>query len=327
MMVRLLLVATDRKTKTSKNMHEGDEEIELQQYQGQENLEERNEHIELADDVNALLNIENQLNTIQEPSGLGFEFPLSTEDTDNVEITVNLEETFGGRLLDDDLLSFIGVHFSDEHNLTELRPYKALNTKPETNRSGEYLTISISSYSQSLKYFFLGIFVFVGMRIVWFENALTGELVPIAKRMAASSSNDAANKKKNSDTMSDGDADGADSVIVDIDGENSDGLTGQKYNTTDEDDEESSYLLSAIPSPIPLISSGPSGLDDKNGQDRKSEKSGIFSMVGSKGKDKLPFDEAAKITAYNNLVTTQRGFFMFFQVRNLLFSNISDLHM
>ena len=153
------------------------------------------------------------------------------------------------------------------------------------------------------------------MRIIWFENALTGELVPIAKRMAASSSNDATNKKKNSDTMSDGDADGADSVILDIDGDNSDGLTGQKYNATEEDDEESSYLLSAIPTPIPLISSGPSGSDDKNGQDRKSEKSGIFSMVGSKGKDKLPFDEAAKITAYNNLVTTQRGFFMFFQVR------------
>ena len=107
----------------------------------------------------------------------------------------------------------------------------------------------------------------------------------------------------------------ADSVILDIDGDNSDGLTGQKYNATEEDDEESSYLLSAIPSPIPLISSGPSGSDDKNGQDRKSEKSGIFSMVGSKGKDKLPLDEAAKITAYNNLVTTQRGFFMFFQVR------------
>lgn len=152
------------------------------------------------------------------------------------------------------------------------------------------------------------------MRIIWFENALTGELVPIAKRMAASSSNDTTNKKRNSDLMNDSDADGADSVILDIDGDNSDGLNGQKYNAADEDDEESSFLLSAIPSPMPLIASGSSGPDDKSSRDRKSEKSGSFSMVGSKGKDKLPFDEAAKITAYNNLVTTQRGFFMLFQV-------------
>ena len=123
-------------------MYEGEREITLQ-HQGEENTEERNDNIQFADDVNALLNIENQQNTIQEPSGLGFEFPLSTEDTEDIEITVNLEQTFGGRLLDDDLLSFIGVHFSDEHNLTELRPYKALNTKPETNRSGKYLSLII----------------------------------------------------------------------------------------------------------------------------------------------------------------------------------------
>lgn len=151
------------------------------------------------------------------------------------------------------------------------------------------------------------------MRIIWFENALTGELIPIAKRMAAISSNDT--KKKNSDPMNDGDADGTDSVIMDIDGDNSDGLVGQKYNATNEDDEESSYLLSAFPSPVPLLTSGASNQDNKDSSNRKAEKSGIFSTIGSKGKDKLPYDEAAKITAYNNLVTTQRGFFMFFQVR------------
>lgn len=100
-----------------------------------------NDNIHLDDDVNALLNIERQQNISEEPSSLGFDFPFRTEDTDDVEITVNLEETFGGRLLDDDLLSFIGVHFSDEHNFTDLRPYKALNTKPETNRSGQCLVV------------------------------------------------------------------------------------------------------------------------------------------------------------------------------------------
>ena len=155
---------------------------------------------------------------------------------------------------------------------------------------------------------------YLGMRIIWFENALTGELVPIAKRMTAMSSSDA--KKKNSDPMNDGDADGTDSVL-DIDGDNSDGLVGQKFNAADEDDEESSYLLSSFPSPVPLSTTGASSQDNKDNSSRKAEKSGIFSTIGSKGKDKLPYDEAAKITAYNNLVTTQRGFFMFFQVRRI----------
>jgi len=76
------------------------------------------------------------LNIQQNTTGLGFEVSVEVDDMDNVDITANLETVIGGRLMDDDLLNFVGVHFPEEQIFTELRSSRTLTTKPELNRKG-----------------------------------------------------------------------------------------------------------------------------------------------------------------------------------------------
>lgn len=204
----------------------------------------------------------------------------------------------GGRLLDDELLSFIGIHFAEELSQPEIRPYKALSTKPETNRSGAVFYY-LKLYLPTFMYFS------IGSRIVWFENALTGELIPIAKRMINLSSDNVEAAKLS--TVHDSDIEGADSNIAD--GSDPHKTGGRKYGSTEGDDDEESPLLAAIPVPAPLVPTL-SGNADKSAR-RVTSKTNIGALADQQSK---LFDEASKITAYNNLVTTQRGFFLFFQV-------------
>mmetsp|Transcript_24341 Transcript_24341/g.33418 ORF Transcript_24341/g.33418 Transcript_24341/m.33418 type:complete len:513 (+) Transcript_24341:32-1570(+) len=233
---------------------------------------------ELIGDVDALLNIPKS--DVIETTGLGFDILVEEQDMDNIEITANLEPIIGGRLLDDELLNFVGVHFPEEQIFTELRSNRTLTTKPELNRKGG--------------------------RIIWFENSITGELIPIAKRMPSGTDGAGGTDALK---MVDSELDATDSILAGVDGDEAEPKVGSHSFPID-DDENLSPLLSAIPSPPPLL---PTGITANNDKINKSGRRIDMDEAGNGKRSGDEWDEASKITAYNNLVTAQRGAFLFFQ--------------
>jgi len=111
-------------------------------------------------------------------------------------------------------------------------------------------------------------------------------------------------------TVHESDIDATDSGM---DGDDADPTKGGHSFPIDDDD-NLSPLLSAIPSPLPLVSSGTAVNSDKISKvGRRID----TDEVGSGKRSREEWDEASKITAYNNLVTAQRGAFLFFQVCGL----------
>jgi hypothetical protein len=87
-------------------------------------------------DVESLLQLqERNFPILEQPSGLGVDVPIENDDMDDIYLSVNIDTVPGGRLFDEELYNFIGVHFPDERLSIESRPIKSI-AKPETNRRG-----------------------------------------------------------------------------------------------------------------------------------------------------------------------------------------------
>jgi hypothetical protein len=137
----------------------------------------------------------------------------------------------------------------------------------------------------------------LGSRIVWVENAQTGEMIPIVRRTATSSGNARQNGKGGEASVGDDEED----ELLDLEQGNSVG-SGDHY---------SSNNTSVPPLPPPL---------DDSVDPRTGKPLGSSSSTGSSGNGALSAlqrqeEEIAPIVRYHNLVMVQRATYLVFQVR------------
>jgi len=212
---------------------------------------------------------------------------LAQEDIDGQEITVNL--TNSGRLIDDDLLSFVNVYFPNEimaHEAYQVRHF----TNPEQNRNGKDFSCCLAQL------FLIGrIFrICVGSKIVWVENSQTGDMIPIVRQNASAARrrNQAAGDAQTN--VGSGVEDGNEEEAL-LDLEEGPGQTKEGY-------------LALLPNVPPL----PPPLDDAIDTSMSKPGTGGAGGLAAQYLQKQE-QEIAPIVSYHNLVMVQRATFLVFQ--------------